>query len=274
VPFSWDASPGFQPLFEVTRDPSSDPHLHELLCSLGGVDSVDDESQWDVLHFDVNKFPADVRTDQQPVYSYYMYYYYANLAALNRFRAFRGLNTIPFRPHSGESGAAHHLASTFLVADGIAHGINLRLNLPIQYLYYLAQIPVAMSPLSNNALFLKVVIFSFRTDEGHGVMMLVCLHVGVQLSKSPFREFFARGLRVSLSTDGACLPFSIVRPLSFQRVSISVQTRWCFTTHTRYGENLFLCVVCCVVLVKRTCIVVGDHSPLWKSTAWHSTCLG
>lgn len=119
------------------------------------------------------------------MYSYYMYYYWANLASLNRFRAVRGLNTIPFRPHAGESGAAHHLASTFLVADGIAHGINLRRNLPIQYLYYLAQarvplpvtcavrhllivcvcvcvsllflqIPIAMSPLSNNALFLKV----------------------------------------------------------------------------------------------------------------------
>ena len=106
------------------------------------------------------------------------YYFWANLAALNRFRAVRGLNTIPFRPHAGESGAAHHLASTFLVADGIAHGINLRRNLPIQYLYYLAQVPIAMSPLSNNALFLK-------------------------LAQHPFKDLFARGLRVSLTTDGA-----------------------------------------------------------------------
>lgn len=144
------------PLFEVTRDPSIDPTLHEFLLNLGGIDSVDDESQWDVMHYDADKCPEHVTAEEQPVYSYYMYYYWANLAALNRFRAHRGLNTIPFRPHAGESGAAHHLASAFLTADGIAHGINLRRNLPIQYLYYLAQLPIAMSPVSNNALFLKV----------------------------------------------------------------------------------------------------------------------
>lgn len=68
------------------------------------------------------------------------YYYYANLASLNRFRVSRGLNAIPYRPHAGEAGAVHHLASAFLTADGIAHGINLRHNQPLQYLYYLAQV--------------------------------------------------------------------------------------------------------------------------------------
>src|SRR5207237_18973 len=42
--------------------------------------------------------------------------------------------------------------------------------------YYLAQIPLAMSPLSNNGLFLNY-------------------------ERNPFPDFFARGLRVSLSTD-------------------------------------------------------------------------
>lgn len=46
----------------------------------------------------------------------------------------------------------------------------------LQYLYYLAQIPIAMSPLSNNSLFLEY-------------------------SKSPLREFLHKGLPVSLSTD-------------------------------------------------------------------------
>lgn len=46
----------------------------------------------------------------------------------------------------------------------------------LQYLYYLAQMPIAMSPLSNNSLFLKY-------------------------SKNPFREFLQKGLCVSLSTD-------------------------------------------------------------------------
>lgn len=46
----------------------------------------------------------------------------------------------------------------------------------LQYLYYLAQVPIAMSPLSNNSLFLEY-------------------------SKNPLREFLQKGLCVSLSTD-------------------------------------------------------------------------
>lgn len=55
--------------------------------------------------------------------------------------------------------------------------IYLFLQSPVlQYLYYLAQIPIAMSPLSNNSLFLEY-------------------------SKNPLREFLHKGLCVSLSTD-------------------------------------------------------------------------
>jgi len=46
----------------------------------------------------------------------------------------------------------------------------------LQYLYYIAQIGVAMSPLGNNSLFLSY-------------------------HRNPLSEFFARGLLVSLSTD-------------------------------------------------------------------------
>ena len=46
----------------------------------------------------------------------------------------------------------------------------------MQYLYYLAQVGVAMSPLSNNSLFLDY-------------------------HRNPLPEYFARGLSVSLSTD-------------------------------------------------------------------------
>lgn len=46
----------------------------------------------------------------------------------------------------------------------------------LQYLYYLAQVFIAMSPLSNNSLFLRY-------------------------HRNPLPEFFARGLRVTLSTD-------------------------------------------------------------------------
>lgn len=46
----------------------------------------------------------------------------------------------------------------------------------LQYLYYLAHIGIAMSPLSNNSLFLNY-------------------------HRNPLPEYFARGLNISLSTD-------------------------------------------------------------------------
>ena len=69
-----------------------------------------------------------------------------------------------------------HLVSGLLLCENIAHGINLRKSLPLQYLYYLGQIGLCMSPLSNNSLFLDY-------------------------HKNPFPVFFARGLSLSLSTD-------------------------------------------------------------------------
>lgn len=36
------------------------------------------------------------------------------------------MNILVFRPHSGEAGPVEHLASAFLLADNIAHGLQLR----------------------------------------------------------------------------------------------------------------------------------------------------
>ena len=69
-----------------------------------------------------------------------------------------------------------HLVGGLLLCENIAHGINLRKSLPLQYLFYLAQIGLCMSPLSNNSLFLDY-------------------------HRNPFPTFFARGLSISLSTD-------------------------------------------------------------------------
>eukprot|EP00884_Botryococcus_braunii_P015280 jgi/Botrbrau1/2435/Bobra.0395s0056.1 len=149
----------FTPLFEVV-----------------GFDMVDDESkperrvqkhmqgphQWDLKH--------------NPAYAYYAYYIYANLYTLNKLREARGLNTFALRPHAGEAGDIDHLVCTMMCCENIAHGINLRKSLPLQYLYYLAQIGLCMSPLSNNSLFLDY-------------------------HRNPFPQFFARGLSISLSTD-------------------------------------------------------------------------
>eukprot|EP00854_Cymbomonas_tetramitiformis_P000582 gene582-983_t len=118
--------------------------------------------EWDVVH--------------DPAYSYWAYYLYANLYVLNKFRESKGFNTLNFRPHSGEAGDLDHLVASFLLAHNIAHGNNLRKSPGLQYLYYLAQIGLAMSPLSNNSLFLDY-------------------------HRNPFPNFFSRGMNVSLSTD-------------------------------------------------------------------------
>ena len=121
-------------------------------------------------------FPSAWDGHSNPPYSYYCYYLYANLTSLNHFRKSRGFNTFVFRPHCGEAGDPDHLVNAFLLAHGINHGITLRKLPALQYLYYLSQIGVAISPLSNNILFLTY-------------------------DRNPFMYYFQCGMNVSLSTD-------------------------------------------------------------------------
>jgi len=166
----------FQPLFEVTKDPSSHPKLHIFLQRVIGFDSVDDESKAERRYH--KKFPYPKLWDypQSPPYSYWLYYMFANMASLNTWRRARGFNTFVLRPHAGEAGDTDHLTSAFLTSHSISHGILLRKVPTLQYLFYLKQIGIAMSPLSNNALFLTY-------------------------ERNPLPDFFKAGLNVSLSTD-------------------------------------------------------------------------
>lgn len=169
----------FGPLFEITIDPKSNPALHYFLNAIVGFDSVDDESRPEsgsISPIAPLPKPSNWTTPENPPYGYWMYYMYANILTLNKFRAHRGLTTFQFRPHCGEAGNIEHLISTYLVAHQINHGIKLRKNPALQYLYYLSQIGIAMSPLSNNKLFLDY-------------------------AKNPFPKYFAQGMNVSLSTD-------------------------------------------------------------------------
>ncbi|XP_078445001.1 AMP deaminase-like [Wolffia australiana] len=166
----------FLPLFEVTVDPDSHPQLHVFLKQVVGFDLVDDESKPERRPTKHMPTPAQWTNVFNPAFSYYLYYCYANLYTLNKLRESKGMTTIKLRPHSGEAGDIDHLAATFLTSHNIAHGINLRKSPVLQYLYYLAQIGLAMSPLSNNSLFLDY-------------------------HRNPFQLFFQRGLNVSLSTD-------------------------------------------------------------------------
>lgn len=188
----------FDPLYKVTIDPSSNPKLHVFLQRVVGFDSVDDESKAD-RPFLSRKHPIASEWDgpTNPPYSYYLFYLYNDICALNQLRATLGYNTFVLRPHCGEAGDPEHLIAAFLTSHSISHGILLR-KLPfIQYLYYLDQIGLAMSPLSNNALFLTY-------------------------DKNPFYNFFKKGLNVSLSTDDP-LQFSYTKEPLIEEYSVAAQ---------------------------------------------------
>ncbi|KAM9369444.1 AMP deaminase 1 [Phaethornis superciliosus] len=167
----------FLPVFEATINPQAHKELSVLLRNITGFDSVDDESKHSGHMFCTKSPKPEQWTSQKnPSYTYYLYYMYANILVLNNLRRQRGMNTFLFRPHCGEAGAITHLLTAFMTADNISHGLNLKQSPVLQYLYFLAQIPIAMSPLSNNSLFLEY-------------------------AKNPFLDFHQKGLMLSLSTD-------------------------------------------------------------------------
>ena len=75
----------FLPLFEVTRDPSSDPKLHWYLKQLVAFDCVDAESKAEPRLRNYPK-PADWTSPENPPYSYWLSPV-GNLRSLNAFRA-------------------------------------------------------------------------------------------------------------------------------------------------------------------------------------------
>jgi AMP deaminase len=190
----------FSPLFEATLRPEANPEIATFMKRVVGLDTVDDESTLEKVSSLANYKvvqPQDWTVSDNPPYSYWSYYIYANLNVLNHIRRARGLNTFAFRPHCGEAGSLDHLATAFLTAHSINHGIELRKIPVLQYLFYLKQIGMSMSPNSNNKLFLKY-------------------------SKNPFPKFLNRGLNVTLSTDDPLMIHLTKEPL-LEEYSVATQ---------------------------------------------------
>ncbi|KRG06937.1 AMP deaminase 2 isoform X3 [Drosophila mojavensis] len=188
----------FLPLFEATNKPSENANLHRFLTYVIGFDSVDDESKPENPLFDSDvPRPEEWTYEDNPPYAYYIYYMFANMTVLNKFRKQRGLNTFVLRPHCGEAGPVQHLVCGYLMAENISHGLLLRKVPVLQYLYYLTQIGIAMSPLSNNSLFLNY-------------------------HRNPLPEYLARGLIISLSTDDP-LQFHFTKEPLMEEYSIAAQ---------------------------------------------------
>lgn len=177
----------FLPLWQASIDPEKHPFLNYFLAHVSGFDLVDNESERETDSL-INTSPSQWTSVENPPFMYWLYYMWANITSLNRYRAARGLTTFSLRPHAGESGDPGHMAEAFLVADGVNHGINLKDTPVLQYLYYLGQIPLGITPLSNNALFCRY-------------------------NENPFALFFRRGLNVALSTDGALIFHHTEEPL-------------------------------------------------------------
>jgi AMP deaminase len=187
----------FQPLFEVSQDPASHPKLHIFLHRVIGFDSVDDESKVERRLFRKYPTPKEWTSKQNPPYGYWIYFLFANMTSLNALRRRRGFNLLHLRPHCGEAGDTDHLAAALLCCHSISHGITLR-KVPIfQYIFYLDQIGIAMSPLSNNALFLTY-------------------------DRNPFVGYFRKGLNVSLSTDDP-LQFAFTKEPLIEEYSVAAQ---------------------------------------------------
>ncbi|XP_048408984.1 AMP deaminase 2-like isoform X4 [Stegostoma tigrinum] len=188
----------FIPIFEATINPRNHPELHLFLQHVVGFDSVDDESKPEHHIFNADSpLPMNWTEDDNPPYAYYLYYMYANMTVLNHLRKKRGFNTFVLRPHCGEAGPIHHLISGFMLSQNISHGLLLRKAPVLQYLYYLDQIGIAMSPLSNNSLFLSY-------------------------HRNPLPEYLSRGLMVSLSTDDP-LQFHFTKEPLMEEYSIAAQ---------------------------------------------------
>ncbi|XP_045486108.1 AMP deaminase 2-like isoform X2 [Pieris rapae] len=194
----------FEPLFQVSIDPHSNVELHKFLTHVIGFDSVDDESKPENPILSENmRSPDEWDDEENPPYAYYLYYMYANMVTLNQLRKERGMNTFVLRPHCGEAGPASHLSAAFLLSENISHGLILRKVPVLQYAYYLAQIYIAMSPLSNNSLFLRY-------------------------HRNPLPEYFERGLKVTLSTDDP-LQFHYTKEALMEEYSVAAQA-WKLST--------------------------------------------
>lgn len=127
----------------------------------------------------------------------------------------RGLNTFVLRPHCGEAGPVQHLVCGYMLSENISHGLLLRKVPVLQYLYYLAQIGIAMSPLSNNSLFLNY-------------------------HRNPLPEYLARGLCVSLSTDDP-LQFHFTKVILLILIHFLVSTYLFFCTIGTFDGRIQHC---------------------------------
>lgn len=191
----------FTPIIEATINPIKYPEIHQFLEYTVAFDVVSAEEKNEKIRSYSNYKlidPDDWNCNEEPTYSYWNYYVYANLKAVNHLRRSRGMNTFAYRPHCGETESSDHMAVGYLLSHSINHGIMLSKYPVLQYLFYLNQIGLSLSPLSNNKILIK-------------------------FSKNPLAKFFSKGLNISLSTDDPLSTHLTKEPL-MEEYSVVAQT--------------------------------------------------
>ncbi|CEM01049.1 unnamed protein product [Vitrella brassicaformis CCMP3155] len=111
-----------------------------------------------------------------------------------------------------------------LIAFSVLIQAHLKKSPVLQYLFYLKQIGLAMSPLSNNALFLE-------------------------LAKNPFPQYFKIGMNVSLSTDD---------PLMFHYTDEPLLEEYSIAAHVWKMSNVDLCEIA------RLSVLMSNFEPQYK----------
>ncbi|CEP21014.1 AMD1 [Cyberlindnera jadinii] len=187
----------FAPLFEVSIDPLKDINLHFFLTKTSGVtllsNSLTISAEEEVGDFTQLPTPSDWNSTDNPPYGYYLFYIFQNLTNLNTFRQSKKLSILSLRPMVASVTEAHSfdsLATAFLFSQSIINGERLRHHPVLQYLYYLKQVGITVSPLCWN----KSV--QYMNDDGRmvaGDKVAYETHPGI--------DFFKTGMMVSLSTN-------------------------------------------------------------------------
>lgn len=172
-------------------------------------------------------YPHDYTAETNPPYNMYLYYLWANIVSLNAFRASRELGTFSFRPQCGERGSVDHLIGGFLLARSISQGVTLAAHPVMEYMYYLAQIGIAMSPLSNTA-------------------------KAAPYLANPFPRFLFRGLNVTLATNQP-LYFHLTREPLLEEYSMAAKL-W----HLELND---------LAEIARNSVRQSGFPPVWKRRA-------
>jgi len=163
----------FEPLFEVLDHPEKHPELHEILPTIVGFTTTNFESRSDARVYPI---PTDWNSEDNPPYFYFLYHIWSNLNSLNAFLQRKNFAPLVYRPISGFTGSNDEIACSFLLADSIAHGVQIKSSAVLQYLFYLTQMGISMAVLKED--------------------MINC-----DYKEHPFNKFLKRGLNLSLCTE-------------------------------------------------------------------------